>query len=319
MVDAFEPGSTFKTVTAALALERGVVTPDSPVDCHMGSATFFGRTVRDHGTDHMGVVPFSTVLAQSSNVGTVEVALKLGPKVMYEGMTRFGFGQSTGVDLPGRSRGHGAAPGQMVSRLHGRHPLRPGAELQPAAGGRDLRGRGQRRAPGDPPRGEGGGLALGRAGALAPLVQSRKVLGEGVRLQLVKILKGVVDEGTGVAIALPGYTIAGKTGTAQKFNQATGHYSMQASWSTFVGFAPAENPAFVAAVMLDEPQGMTLGGWTAGPVFRTVLSSALTSYGVAPDEGVASEQQASANAQSKADALDAWTAMYKRGARPPRP
>jgi cell division protein FtsI (penicillin-binding protein 3) len=131
----------------------------------------------------------------------------------------------------------------------------------------------------------------------------------------VGILKGVVEGGTGVAIALPGYTIAGKTGTAQKFNMATGRYSMQASVSTFVGFAPAEAPAFVAAVMLDEPQGMSLGGWTAGPVFRTVMSSALTAYDVAPDEKVRDAQEASAVAQSKGGGKDAWTSMYRRGAK----
>jgi hypothetical protein len=129
---------------------------------------------------------------------------------------------------------------------------------------------------------------------------------------LVQILKDVVDEGTGVAIALPGYVIAGKTGTAQKFNVKTGHYSQNQNVASFVGFVPADDPAFVAAVMLDEPQGITLGGWTAGPVFRSVLSTALTAYGIAPDEKVSQVQEAQAR-QSGGDPKN-WTNMYKRGA-----
>jgi membrane peptidoglycan carboxypeptidase len=143
---------------------------------------------------------------------------------------------------------------------------------------------------------------------------SRHILGEGVRLQLVKILKSVVDVGTGVAIALPGYPIAGKTGTAQKFDMKTGRYSQTQNVSTFVGFVPADEPAFVAAVMLDEPQGMTLGGWTAGPVFRAVVSSALTAYGIAPSEKVRLAQEAQANLPG-GDKAKAWVNMYKRGAK----
>jgi membrane peptidoglycan carboxypeptidase len=143
---------------------------------------------------------------------------------------------------------------------------------------------------------------------------SRHILGERVRLQLVKILKSVVDEGTGVAIALPGYPIAGKTGTAQKFDVKTGRYSQHQNVSTFVGFVPADEPAFVAAVMLDEPQGVTLGGWNAGPVFRAVVSSALTAYGIAPSEKVRLAQEAQAN-QGGGDKAHAWVNMYKRGAK----
>jgi membrane peptidoglycan carboxypeptidase len=144
----------------------------------------------------------------------------------------------------------------------------------------------------------------------------KRVMQESVRNQIVPILASVVDEGTGVAIALPGYPIAGKTGTAQKFDLATGRYSQTANVSTFVGFVPADEPAFVAAVMLDEPRGITLGGWTAGPVFRAVASAALTAYGVAPDEDVRDAQLASAEKASKSgDASRAWQAMYRRGAK----
>jgi cell division protein FtsI (penicillin-binding protein 3) len=308
--DAFEPGSTFKVVTAALALERGVVTPDTPIDCHQGRAEFFGRVVRDHGSDHMGVVPFREVLAQSSNIGTVEVALRFGPQVLYEGMTRFGFGHTTGVDLPGETCGQLRpldkwTPGSMAAIPFGQefscNLMRVVVTYAAVAnGGRLVHPHIVREIVG----------STGAAGAPERNFAETQVLKEDVRRELVPILEGVVDGGTGVAIALPGYAIAGKTGTAQKFDVRTGRYSQQASTSTFVGFVPAEAPMFVAAVMLDEPQGMTLGGWTAGPVFRSVVSAALTAYGIAPDEKVLKQQQAEASAPGKAKD---WTVMYKRG------
>lgn len=309
--DAFEPGSTFKVVTAALALEEGAVKPNTPIDCHQGREEFFGRTVRDYGNDHMGVVPFSTVLAESSNVGTVEVALKIGPKALYDGMTRFGFGKLSGVDLPGEVIGSLRPldkwePSTMAAVPFGQsfscNLLRVLVTYAAVAnGGRLVRPHVVQD-------------VIGSSGSvMAPErnASSTRVIGETVREQLVKILEGVVDRGTGVAIALPGYAIAGKTGTAQKFDLATGRYSKTASVSTFVGFVPAEAPVFVTAVMLDEPRGLDLGGWTSGPVFRAVMSSALTAYGVAPDESIRAAQEVSAQ---KAERGGDWTAMYKRGA-----
>lgn len=314
LADAFEPGSTFKAVTAAIALERGVVTPSTPVDCKGGRLEIFGRTVRDHGDDHMGVVPFREVLAQSSNVGTVQVAMKFGPKAMYDGMTRFGYGQSTQVDLPGEQVGmlrpfDKWTPGSMAAipfgQEHSCNLLRVAVTYAALANGGNLVTPHVVKAVISP---------SGSSREPERLASTRKVLTEGVRKQLVDILKGVVDEGTGVSIALPGYQIAGKTGTAQKFDVKTGRYSQHQNVSTFVGFVPADQPAFVAAVMLDEPQGMTLGGWTAGPVFRAVVSSALSAYGIAPDEKVQAAQEVQANRPGQ-DATKSWVNMYKRGAK----
>ncbi|MGH7442670.1 MAG: penicillin-binding transpeptidase domain-containing protein, partial [bacterium] len=309
--DAFEPGSTFKVVTAALALERGVVTPNTPVNCHEGRAEFFGRVVKDYGADHLGVVPFSTVLADSSNIGTVEVALKLGAQVLYNGMTRFGFGLPTGVDLPGEVVGSlrpvkewgpsamAAVPfGQSFSTTLIRILVTYAAV---ANGGRLVRPHVVQEIIG----------GSGSENAPEANSSSSRIMGETVRRELVKILEGVVERGTGVAISLPGYAIAGKTGTAQKFDLVRHRYSKTASVSSFVGFVPAEAPVFVAAVMLDEPRGLDLGGWTSGPVFRSVMSAALTAYGVAPSESVRKNQEALVKAdERKGD----WTAMYKRGA-----
>jgi cell division protein FtsI (penicillin-binding protein 3) len=314
--DVFEPGSTFKVVTASLGMERGVVGPDTPIDCHNGRYEYFKRVVRDHGDDHFGVVPFRTVLAQSSNIGTVEVALKFGPQVLYEGMTRFGFGSNTGVDLPGEAPGllrplDQWTPGSMAAIPFGQEfscsLMRVLVTYAAVAnGGRLVRPHVVKE------------VITAGGSTVSPDRNStgKRVMQESVRQQIVPILESVVDEGTGVAIALPGYPIAGKTGTAQKFDQATGRYSQSANVSTFVGFVPADDPAFVAAVMLDEPHGITLGGWTAGPVFRAVVSSALTAYGVAPNEKVRDAQLASADKASRSgDASRAWQAMYRRGAK----
>ena len=314
VADAFEPGSTFKAVTAAIALERGVVTPNTLVDCHGGKMEIFGRTVRDHGDDHMGVVPFREVLAQSSNCGTVQVALKFGAQAMYDGMTRFGYGQSTQVDLPGEQVGmlrpfDKWTPGSMAAipfgQEHSCNLLRVAVTYAALANGGNLV---------TPHVVKEVVSSSGSARAPERLGKARKILSEGVRKELVDILKSVVDEGTGVAIALPGYHIAGKTGTAQKFNVATGRYSQTQNVSTFVGFVPADKPAFVAAVMLDEPAGMTLGGWTAGPVFRAVVSSALSAYNIAPDEKIQADQEMQANRPGQ-DATKSWVNMYKRGAK----
>jgi cell division protein FtsI/penicillin-binding protein 2 len=314
LAEVFEPGSTFKTVTAALALEKGVVSPTTPVDCHGGRLEVFGRIVRDHGDDHFGVVPFRTVLAQSSNVGTVEVARKFGPKVMYEGLTRFGYGQSTHVDLPGEAVGlvrplDKWTPGSMAAIPFGQelscNLLRVAVTYAAVANGGYLVVPHVVKATVSPG---------GSSRSPERLSGSEKILGEGVRRQLVDILKSVVEDGTGVAIALPGYPIAGKTGTAQKFDMKTGRYSQTKNVSTFVGFVPADEPAFVAAVMLDEPQGITLGGWTAGPVFRALVSSALTSYNIEPSEKVRAAQEAQASKPGSDPSKD-WVSMYRRGAK----
>ena len=274
----------------------------------------FGRTVRDHGDDHMGIVPFRQVLAQSSNCGTVQVAMKFGPKAMYEGMTRFGFGQSTQVDLPGEQTGmlrplDKWTPGSMAAipfgQEHSCNLLRVAVTYAALANGGNLV---------TPHVVKEVVSPSGSSREPERLGSTHKILTEGVRKQVVDILKGVVEEGTGVSIALPGYHIAGKTGTAQKFNVATGRYSQTQNVSTFVGFVPADKPAFVAAVMLDEPEGMTLGGWTAGPVFRAVVSSALSAYNIAPDEKIQADQEMQANRPGQ-DATKSWVNMYKRGAK----
>jgi cell division protein FtsI (penicillin-binding protein 3) len=282
--DAFEPGSTFKLVTAAMALEAGAVNLDTPVDCRGGRAVYAGRVVRDHGDDHMHVVPFREVIAQSSNVGTVEVAAKLGPDKLYSGIQRFGFGRPTGVDLPGEAGG-------MV------RPVKDwsGASMASIPYGQELSCNVLHIARLYAAIGNGGRLVTphvlreiqsytGGSRSVEQGTAGEKIISPQVVANLVELLEGVVEKGTGSTTALPGFRVAGKTGTAQKFNMRTRSYNMQDTVSSFVGFVPAEHPQFVCAVVLDEPKGMTLGGWVAGPVFRASMSAMLAARGVVPDE-----------------------------------
>jgi cell division protein FtsI (penicillin-binding protein 3) len=286
VVDAFEPGSTFKVVTATLALEKGLVKPETLVDCHGGRAEFLGRVVRDHEAG-LGVVPFSEVIAQSSNVGTVDVALRVGKEALYKGIQRFGYGRKTGVDLPGEAKGllrpladwsgvsMAAVPyGQEVSGnlfhlacayaavANGGYSVAPHVvkEIRSPSGW-DHR-----------PRLEG------EAG--------RRVLGSYARTKLVGMLKEVVDHGTGTPAALPGFLVAGKTGTAEKVDPATRRYSFSKTVSSFVGFVPADKPKLLMAIVLDEPHGLSLGGWVAGPVFRESALSMLAAQGLSPDSAL---------------------------------
>lgn len=284
VTDAFEPGSTFKVVTAALALEAGSVKPETLIDCHHGKATFLGRVVKDHEAG-LGVVPFSEVMAQSSNVGTVTVALKLGKQAFYDGIRRFGYGRKTGVDLPGETGGllrpleswsgisMAALPfGQEVSG----NVFHLACAYAPIANGgtsvaphmvKEVRGPGGwSHRPGT--AGEGG----------------RRVLGGYAREKLVSMLREVVDHGTGTPAAIPGFLVAGKTGTAEKVDPATRRYSYYKTVSSFVGFVPADRPRLLVAVVLDEPHGLVLGGWVAGPVFREATMAMLAAQGVSPSQ-----------------------------------
>ncbi len=298
VTDAFEPGSTFKVVTAALALEEGLVDLDTPVDCKGGRAEYFGRVVRDHGDDHLGVVPFRQVMAQSSNVGTVEVALKLGPQKLHDGVRRFGFGALTGVDLPGETPGYFRrlpdwTKGSMAAIPFGQElscNLLHIARVYAAVA-------------------NGGRLVTPHVARQADLKSSgESILGGRVRDKLGRMLEEVVEDGTGSPTALPGFRVAGKTGTAQKYNTRIKAYTLHDNVSSFAGYVPAEDPQFLCVVALDEPRGLTLGGWVAGPVFRASMSAMLAARGMSPDEGLLARADKKPVTKSTR-----WTAGLKKG------
>jgi cell division protein FtsI (penicillin-binding protein 3) len=282
VVDAYEPGSIFKVITAAAGLEQKVVDVDEILDCGRGSIEISGVTIRDHGV--FDQLAFRDVMVHSSDVGVIRVAQRLGRERFLRYMHNFGFGSPTGVELPGESVGLlkpaerwsalslasmsfgqevGVTALQMTTAMcalaNGGYLMKPLIVSQVE----DTEGRTQR--------------------AVTP-VAVRRVLTAGTVDLLTEILKGVVKKGTGKRAAIPGYTVAGKTGTAQKVD-ASGRYSMIDHVASFVGFAPASNPALVILVSLDTPRGPNnQGGDVAAPVFARIAEPALRRLAVPPDD-----------------------------------
>ena len=280
---AYEPGSTFKPFTVAGALEQRRHAPDvvqpRPDDP--------GRRPHDRGgaRRRRGTLTTSEILARSSNVGTVTIGLRLGPNLFDRWVRRFGFDRPTGVELPGEGTGIVPRPKDYSGSSMGNLPIGQGLAVTPLqmatayaaiANGGILRpshiieGRRQaRQAPARPPRhhprdlGEPAHDARGRAG----------------------------PGGTASEVSIPGYQLAGKTGTAQKPDPINGGYSDTNYVASFVGFAPARDPQVLVAVMVDEPQGEHLGGVVAAPAVQRILEFALPYLRIAPDDPAAAEGQ----------------------------
>jgi cell division protein FtsI (penicillin-binding protein 3) len=268
VTDPFEPGSTFKAIMAAAALEEGVVRPDDRIYAENGSITIARATI--HDWKRYGWLSFSEVLQNSSNVGSIKVGLSLGAERYYRYMTAFGFGALTGVGLSGESRGQLRDPrrwsalslptmsiGQEVSVT----ALQLVAAFGAIANGGTLM----------QPRVVAALLdAEGRETRRMEPRAVRQVVSTETAQTLTQILTRVVEGGTGRHAAIPGYPVAGKTGTAQKLDPATRRYSRAPGVLSFVGFAPADAPRFVMLVMLDEPKNEKWGSEAAAPVFATI-------------------------------------------------
>lgn len=278
VMDAYEPGSTFKMVTAAAALDALAVHPDDPFDCELGGITLAGIFIGDHKP--FGVLTFREVIERSSNVGVIKAALRTGAEPLHRSIVDFGFGRRTGVDLPGESSG-------IV------HPLERwrGLAAAYASFGHGLSITPLQLANAYAALANGGRLnrpyvvrAVDRGAGPEPVARSEP---EPVELSpatiqgLSRLLEGVVERGTGTRAAIPGYRVAGKTGTAEKSDH-TG-YSATGRLATFVGFVPARAPRLVAVVMLDEPRRSTGGGVVSAPVFREVVGEALLYLGIPPE------------------------------------
>ena len=278
--DYVEPGSIFKVILAAGALEEGIVAPTDLVYGENGSIEVSGVTIRDHGK--YGWLTIRQVLAQSSNVGAIKLGQKLGKSLYYHYMSAFGFGSLTGVDLPGETPGLIRRPkgwsalslpvlslGQEVSVTAVQFAAAFGAV---ANGGSLLRPHVVRSL-----RTQDGGITRN----VEPVVV-RRVISEQTSRTLLEMLTSVVEEGTGKEAAVPGYSVAGKTGTAQKVEPATGRYSHRKIVASFVGAIPAEAPRLVILVMIDEPETMRWGGSIAAPTFREIARDAVKYLKVPP-------------------------------------
>jgi len=279
IMDAYEPGSTFKIITAAAALESGLVHADDPFDCGLGSIVLYGITIRDH--KRFGILSFADVIAKSSNVGVIRAALIIGGERLHRSIVAFGFGRATGIDLPGESAGilHPlerwgpltkayVAFGQGVSVT----PLQLAAAVAAVANGGSLL---QPYVVDAVRRGD----AVERR-HLQPVVASRPISAATAE-EVKRLLERVVTDGTGKSAAVEGYRVAGKTGTAQI--PVAGGYARHAYLPSFVGFAPADRPSLVGIVAVEAPQGMEYyGAQVAAPVFGTLVREVMLYLGVRP-------------------------------------
>ncbi|MDP9263077.1 MAG: penicillin-binding transpeptidase domain-containing protein, partial [Acidobacteriota bacterium] len=280
--DVYEPGSTFKIVTLAAALEEKLARPDELIDCQMGSITVSGVRIRDHKPFGMLTVP--QILIYSSDVGAIKMGLRLGEERFDRYIRAFGFGSQTGVELPGETRGL-ARPVNRWSKVS-IGAISMGQEIgitpvQLAAMVSTIANDGVRM----PPR-----VVVDVTAPGTPLqnvsfhpADGRRVISPLTALEMKKAMQRVVLEGTGRRAILDGYTVGGKTGTAQKIDPATRSYSHWKHVATFAGFAPVNNPAVTVVVVLDSPVGPHEGGQVSAPVFQRVTQQVLAYLNVPHD------------------------------------
>jgi cell division protein FtsI (penicillin-binding protein 3) len=295
-----EPGSTFKIVTLAGAIEEGLTHPNEWVDCQNGAIYIAGHRIRDHKP--FGVLNVSQVMAQSSDVGAIKMGLRMGAPKFYDYIRAFGFGQQTGIELPAETRG-------LLRGLENWTPVSVGSismgqevgvtEVQTvsafsaiANGGLLYKPRVLR------------GVRHGDQFTAAERPQPQRVVSPETAATMRRMLEGVILAGTGNLALLDGYTAGGKTGTAQKIDPATGRYSLTEYIASFVGFAPINEPAVTVLVTLDSPVGDFHGGDISAPVFRRVTQQVLAYLNVPQDVPLPLQQQLARARLTNAAAMD---------------
>ena len=272
----YEPGSTFKAVTVAGALEENVVKPDSkfvlPPQIQVADRTIGESHPR--GTEQLST---AQILAQSSNVGAITIGLKEGKRRFDKWVRRFGFGQPTGVDLPGEERGIVLPVDKYSGSSMGNLPIGQGIAVTPmqmAQAYSAIANGGILRTP---------QVVRRIAGKRVPAPKGRRIVSTKTAFQLRTMLEGAfAPGGTASEVSIPGYKLAGKTGTANKIDPKTGEYSQSAYVASFIGFAPALHPRLLIAVMVDEPHGAIYGGTVAAPAFGQIASFALPYLRIPP-------------------------------------
>lgn len=277
----YEPGSTFKVAVIAAALDAGVVTPDQVFDCENGLWHYRGRPLRDYHP--YGRLTVADIVKKSSNIGAAKIALELGEERLETALRRFGFGQRTGIDLPGEQAGllwpRRRWTSLSITRIPMGHEVavtslqmlnavcaiaNDGFLMRPFIVQRVV---------------DAEGRVLQET---EPEVLSRPLSEKGARL-MCRLMERVTEPGgTGTRAAVPGYRVAGKTGTAQK-PLPGGGYSDTLNISSFVGFLPAENPVIAILVVLDSPRGERTGGATAAPIFSAIAAEAVNCLGIPSD------------------------------------
>ena len=269
VTDQLEPGSTFKMVTVAAALENGIVTPDTPFTLP-NEINVYEKTIHeaDENVPLTRTLTVTQILSQSSNIGAVTLGKEVGKEHLVDMIKKFGFTKKLDIDFPGET------PGQLPERWDGvtiyQIPMGQGVAVSPLQLATAY-------------------AAIANDGVLVQphLVRetadpwSRRVVSPAVAAQLRRMLTVTVEEGTGKKARLQGYQVAGKTGTAQKPNEKSSGYSDQVI-ASFVGMVPADAPRLVVLVMIDEPKSQHSGAQVAAPVFATITDFALRRLGIAP-------------------------------------
>ena len=272
--DVYEPGSTFKLVTISAALQEKLTNPQEVFDCQMGSILFNGRRI--HDSRPHGLLSVTDVLAESSDVGAIKIALRLGDDRFYKYIRAYGFGQLTGIELPAETRGLTKPPSRWskvsiaaisMGQEIGISPLQLGALVSTFA--------------------NDGVYVSPRIVAATTEPQNapqtiafhpqneRRIISPMTAAEMRQMMQAVVLHGTGRKAILDGYSSAGKTGTAQKVDPATGAYSRTKYIGSFAGFAPINNPGIVVVVILDSAVGLHQGGQVSAPIFRRVAQQTL--------------------------------------------
>ncbi len=282
----YEPGSTFKIVAVSSAVNEGLTRPDELIDCQMGGITLSGHTIHDH--QRFGVIPVSEVLAESSDVGAIKLGLRLGEQRLYDYILRFGFGAKPGIGLPGEERGllkppsrwSGISIGEIsMGQEIGVTPLQLVSAYSAIANGGVLF---QPRLVRD--------IYYGDLHDPLPPVPGKRVVSANTAAIMRGMFQGVVEHGTGTLAQLNGYTVGGKTGTANKIDP-NGAYSKTHFVASFIGFAPATRPQLTILVAIDTPEGQHFGREVAEPAFKEIAEQSLAYLNVQQDKALTPSAQ----------------------------
>jgi cell division protein FtsI (penicillin-binding protein 3) len=317
--DVYEPGSTFKLVTYAAAIDGAGVEPTDPVNCEGGAWTMYNRTLHDDKSDgRMGTVSVQYALERSSDVGAAKMALKLGNQKFYDYIKAFGFGERSGIELPSETRGLLRKPSKWdstsfmsisIGQEVGVTPVQLATMVSTIANGGVYMPPHILLASTDAMKGDSRlqPAAFHPANRLPDTLPpgAHRVIKEMTAAKMREMMRGIVVEGTGKAAALNGYSSGGKTGTANKIDVATHTYSHTKLVASFAGMAPVSNPAITVAVVIDTPMvGSKYGAAVSAPVFAEVAQEVLEYLGVPHDQPLKSKSEMLLAQANPEDSID---------------
>jgi cell division protein FtsI (penicillin-binding protein 3) len=290
LTDAYEPGSTLKCLTASAVVERGAYKPTSKLSLP-STIKVGGRTI--HESHGRGAVRWTLteIVTHSSNVGTVKLGLKLGEEALYESFADFGLTEKTGIDFPGEAKGWLPPTDQWSASSIGNIPFGQGISVTPMQLTRAIAGIANK---GEMPTPHFL-LEIANSDQPASVWPLERAISEKTARQVTTMLEAVITEGTGAAARVPGYSVAGKTGTAQKAQPGGRGYTGGKYVGSFIGYAPAEDPQVVVCVTIDEPRNAIYGGTIAAPSFARLTQFTLSHFKIPPISATSNRKPKSSN------------------------